>query len=152
MSQPQVQTRRRFLVALNYLSLILMNVCFYFVVRSRGASHLVDAAGLLALALVIVTFIQGHLKSGLWKLTHTKGDRLDERELGITHYALGLAYNWFTVICLSILLTHAVVFSLVPDLDFGITMPLVVSLIYLAHTLPGSILAWTQREVLDDAS
>jgi len=50
------------------------------------------------------------------------------------------------------MMAHAVLFSLVPDLDFAITMPLVASLIYLAHTLPGTVLAWTERDVPGDPS
>lgn len=152
MVQQKTQARRRNLVVANYLSLIVMNVCFYFVYQDREASHLVDAVGILAFLLVIVTFILVHLKSGLWKLTHTATERLDERELQITHNTLGRAYGGFTAICLTIMMAHAVLFSLVPDLDFVITMPLVVSLIYLSHTLTGSILAWTEHEVPGDLS
>lgn len=152
MNQQPATPKRRSLVTANYLCLIIMNVCFYFVYQHKDASHLVDAAGILALILVVATFIPLHMKSGLWKLTHAGADMLDERELQVTHDALSRAYGWFTVICLAIMMAHAVLFSLVPALDFVITMPLVASLIYFAHTLPGSILAWTERGVPGDQS
>ena len=152
MNNPQAKTGRRGLTTVNYLCLIIMNACFHYVYQNRDSSHLVDVAGLLALVTVIATFVRLHWKSGLWKLTHADASRLDERELQITHSSVGRAYAWFTVICLSLMMAHAVLFRLVPGLDFVITMPLVASLIYLAHTLPGSILAWTENEVPGEVS
>ncbi|MBU8870588.1 MAG: hypothetical protein KOO60_06980 [Gemmatimonadales bacterium] len=152
MTQQNYRTRRRGLVTANYLSLLIVNVCFVFVYQQRGASHLIDAAGITAFIFVIATFIPAHVQSGLWKLTHTATGMLDERELQITHNSLSRAYSGFTVICLAIMMVHAVLYGLVPSLDFVISMPLVSSLIYLAHTLPGSILAWTEREVPGELS
>ena len=51
------------------------------------------------------------------------------------------------VIVLVIVLAHAVVYRLVPGMDFAISVPLAGSLVYLAHTLPGSVLAWTESEM-----
>ncbi len=151
MSQTNPQSRRG-LIIINYLSLVTMNVCFAFVYKQRGASHLIDAAGFVAIILVMATFIPVHIQSGLWKLTHTASDKLDERELQVTHKSLSRAYSGFTVVSLAIMMAHAVLYSLVPALDFVITMPLVASLIYFAHTLPGSILAWTENEVPGEPS
>ncbi len=152
MTHPKTQSKRRNLVVVNYLSLVVMNVCFTYVFQQRDASHIVDAVGISAFFLVIATFIPTHVKSGLWKLTHADAAVLDERELQLTHNTLGRAYAGFTVICLAIIMTHAVLFRLVSSLDFLITIPLATSLIYLAHTLPGTILAWTELEVPGDLS
>ncbi len=152
MNLKESRSKRRSIILVNYISLLIVNVAFYFVYQYRDMSHIMDAAGLLALLIVAVTFVRGHVKSGLWKLTHARAGKLDERELQLTHHALGQAYGWFSVICLSIMLAHAVVYRLVPGIEFVITVPLVGSLIYLAHTLPGSILAWTEKEVPGDAS
>lgn len=143
--------RRRTLVVVNYLFLVVMNVCFYFVYHHRHMTHLVDALGLVALALVGLTFYRVHLQSGLWKLTHRRLEDLDERETQLTHHALRYAYAWFTVICLVLLMSHAVFYRLIPAISFVITVPLAGSLIYLAHTLPGSVLAWTERETPGEA-
>jgi peptidoglycan/LPS O-acetylase OafA/YrhL len=145
------KTRRRIRVVLNYLFLLIMNVCFYLVSEKVDMTHMVDAVGIGALVLVAITFRRLHKKTGLWKLTHAKTDQLDERQVQITHRALSQSYGWFTVICLVIMLVHAVLYRLVPGLNFVITVPLVGSLIYLAHTLPGSILAWTETEVPGEA-
>jgi hypothetical protein len=139
--------KRRIVVVLNYLCLIIMNVCFYFVYLDKDMSHAVDAVGLGALVLVVLTFIGVHTKTGLWKLTHAKTSALDERELQITHNALNLSYGLFTVISLAIILTHAVLYRLLQESGFVISVPLAGSLIYLAHTLPGSILAWTEKQM-----
>jgi hypothetical protein len=143
---------RRWYVFMNYFCLIVLNVFFYIAYLQSGCSHLVDLIGLSALAVTILTFIRVHLKTGLWRLTHSQSDRLDERELQITHDALSRCYGWFAVICLVIMLTHAVLDRLDWGPDFVITVPLVVSLMYLAHTLPGSFLAWSESEVPGDVS
>jgi hypothetical protein len=124
-----------------------MNLCFYIVFHKRDITHAVDVIGLGSLFIVVVSFYQVHRRTGLWQLTHSRTDLLDERQVQITHTALSQSYAWFTVICLVIMLVHAVLYRLVPGINFVITVPLVGSLIYLAHTLPGSILAWTENEV-----
>ena len=142
---------RRAWMVVNYLCLLIMNVCFYFVAQYKDMTHAVDAVGLLALVVVVITFRQVHWKTGLWRLTHAKTDTLDERQVQITHVALGRSYAWFSVICLAIMLFHAAVYRLVPGVNFVITIPLAGSLIYLAHTLPGAGLAWTEAEVPSEA-
>ena len=129
-----------------------MNVCFYFVYHFKDMTHIVDAVGLAAFAVVVFTFVKGHVKSGLWKLTHAGSDKLDERELLVTHNALGYSYGLFTALALALMMANAVLFDFVPEITFVLTVPLVGSLIYLAHTLPGSYLAWTETEVPGESS
>jgi hypothetical protein len=135
----------------NYLCLVIMNVGFYIVDMNDHASHMVDAVGITAFVIVAITFFPLHAKTGLWKLTHAKTENLDERQVQITYNALSISYGWFTVICLVIMMGYAVSFRLFPGLGVTLTIPLVGSLIYLAHTLPGSILAWTETEVPAEA-
>ncbi|NOY21917.1 MAG: hypothetical protein GXO70_00190 [Acidobacteria bacterium] len=143
----QTISSRKALVIINYSLLIIMNGCFYLVSGQPERNHVVDAVGLATLCIVFITFFPLHRQTGLWKLTHASMDTLDERELQITHTALRYAYAWFTIICLVIVLAHAILFRLVGNPGFAITVPLAGSLIYLAHTLPGAILAWTEQEV-----
>ena len=145
------KTTRKLLVTVNYAFLLIMNGCFYLVSGNPDMTRLVDAVGLTALILVFITFFPLHWKTGFWKLTHARTDSLDERELQVTHTALRHAYAWFTVTCLVIVLAHALLFRLV-DNSFVITVPLAGSLIYLAHTLPGSVLAWTEPLTPEEAS
>ncbi len=147
MENQKKRSARRSWIVVNYLALLLMNLLFYVVHHLRDVSHLVDFFGLFALLVVGLTFIRVHKRTGLWKLTHSSVDALDEREVQLTHMALRRSYAWFTVICLSIVLLHAVLARMIPGVDLSITVPLSGSLIYLAHTLPASVLAWTQAEV-----
>jgi len=141
------RAQRKIAVVVNYLCLVVMNVCFYFVWGYKDMTHAVDVIGIGALIIVVVTFIMAHWQTGLWRLTHAKADVLDERQLQVTHNALSRSYGVFAVISLMIMMTHAVVYRLVPGLNFALSVPLVVSLLYLAHTLPGSFLAWTETEI-----
>ena len=143
-------THRRIQVTVNYAALLLMNIAFYFVYKQNNASHIYDVVGLISIIIVGITFRSVHWKTGIWKLTHTKSKDLDERELTLTHWALSKSYGWFAVICLVIMF----VFSLTGRMDicpkYTISMPLVGSLIYLSHTLPGSIIAWKTEELPED--
>jgi hypothetical protein len=96
---------------------------------------------------VVLISLRLHGKTGLWKLTHARAESLDERELQLTHTALAHSYAWFTVVCLLLVLAHAVMYRLLPGAGFFISVPLAGSLIYLAHTLPGAVLAWRERDV-----
>ncbi len=132
----------KLLTVANLAALLVMNTAFYFVFRGRVASHLYDGAGITGLAVVAITFIPLHWKSGIWKLTHTKADKLDERELALTHWALSESYGWFAVICLVIMLAFSLIGKMNICPQYTISIPLVASLIYLSHTLPGVMLAW----------
>ncbi|MCD4653494.1 hypothetical protein K8T06_06125 [bacterium] len=148
MSATSKSIKYRPLMLTNYLCLLTMNICFYFVTGNVTRHHIFDIVGIIAFAGVVITFQYLYIRSGLWKLIHSKAIDLDERELQITHQALAKSYAWFTVICLAIMLIHAVLFRFLPDINLVITVPLVVSLIYLAHTLPAAVLAWTEPEKL----
>jgi len=127
---------------INYSFLIIMNVMFYFVFRGRQASHIYDIIGITSFLVIIATFIPLHMKSDIWKLTHTKSDKLDERELALTHWALSESYGWFAIICLLILLALSLISRINICPQYTISMPLIASMIYLAHTLPGTLIIW----------
>ncbi len=142
---------RRIQVTVNYAALLLMNIAFYFVYIGKNASHIYDAVGLISIIVVGFTFRSAHWKTGIWKLTHTKSKELDERELSLTHWALSKSYGWFAVICLVIMLAFSLSSRMNICPQYTISMPLVTSLIYLSHTLPGSIIAWKAGKLTEDA-
>ena len=142
MSNELTKTKRRVLVIVNYLFLIIMEISYYFVLTIADLTIFVDIAGISLVVLIAVTFVSVYKRTGIWALTHSKTELLDERQIELTHRALSLSYGWFTVICLTIMLIHASLFRLVPQFNFIITVPLVSGLIYFAHILPGSIIAW----------
>jgi len=143
-------TGRRVQVTVNYAALLLMNIAFYFVYKGRNASHIYDVIGLISIVVVGVTFRSVHWKTGIWKLTHARSKELDERELSLTHWALSQSYAWFTVICLVIMLAFALSSRMNICPQYTISIPLVGSLIYLAHTLPGSMIAWKGEMLPED--
>jgi len=130
------------LAVLNYGALLITNIAFYFVYKGRAASHIYDAIGIASFVVAALTFIPLHLKSGIWKLTHAKSKDLDERELALTHWALSESYGWFAVICLVIMLALSFIGRMNICPQYTISMPLVASLIYFSHTLPGTMIAW----------
>lgn len=140
------RTRRRMGVMINYLSLLLLLAGFY-AIAGGALTAFFCVVGLVMLAVVIVTFYDVHIRTRIWRQTHAPADRLDERQIMVTHEALRLSYSWFTVICLALLVIAELIRGIAVD-GGGVTfMPVVAGLIYLAHTLPGSILAWTEREI-----
>ncbi|MEN8207773.1 MAG: hypothetical protein ABFR50_00830 [Candidatus Fermentibacteria bacterium] len=143
-------TGRQIQVTVNYTALLLMNIAFYFVYRGQNASHIFDAVGLISIIAVGITFRIVHWKTGIWKLTHTKSTELDERELSLTHWALSVSYGWFAIICLVIMLAFSLSGRMNICPQYTISVPLVGSLIYLSHTLPGSMIAWKTGEIQED--
>jgi hypothetical protein len=137
-------------MVVNYFFLVVMNACFYLVWLKGDMTHAVDALGLTSLALVVLTFYPLHWRTGLWRLTHARAESLDERQLQLTHQALSVAYSWFTIISLVIMMTFAVGYRLLPQFNLALSVPLAGSLIYLAHTLPGSVLACTEAHMPAD--
>ncbi|MCK5785300.1 MAG: hypothetical protein KAH54_01935 [Candidatus Sabulitectum sp.] len=130
------------LAVLNYGALLVLNIAFYFVYKGRAASHIYDAIGIASLIIVALTFVPLHKRSGIWKLTHSKSKDLDERELSLTHWALSESYGWFAVICLVIMFALSLIGRMNICPQYTISMPLVASLIYFSHTLPGTLIAW----------
>ncbi|UCD16483.1 MAG: hypothetical protein JSV44_08435 [Candidatus Zixiibacteriota bacterium] len=137
---------RRAGVVLNYFSLLVLLFCFY-LGKSNGFNLPVVLIGLGALGAIIASFIVVHMRTRLWHLTHAHSDMLDEREIQIAHHSLRFSYGLFTVICLALLIVNE--FLREYGAGYGRTplMPIIGALIYLAHTLPSSVLAWTETEV-----
>ncbi len=131
---------RRIGVILNYLCLILL-VVFYYTGKGIGWSNLILAGIGSALIMVVLSFIKVHVVTDLWKLVHAKIERLDERQIQVTHKSLRISYSIFSVICLVVLFYASMTGG------GGIDIVAVASLIYFAHTLPSSVIAWTEKEV-----
>jgi hypothetical protein len=137
MSTSNSLTKRRMGVAVNY-GLLLLSLFFSIAGNSLGWSVAIKVAFWLSAMFVLVTFFPIHIKTGLWRLAHAKIGTLDEREIQQTLESLRQAYIVFTIISLLIIITSVI-------LGLGSqSQQLVVFwvLLYLAHTLPSSILAW----------
>lgn len=143
------QSKRKMWVILNYFSLVLLIVMFYWADRSNLAPPVV-IIGLLALALLVLSFVIAYARTGLWRFVHTSAEKLDERQMQVTYESLRHSYGVFAVICLLIFLLSELIVH-----EFGggfklAMMPVIVALIYVAHILPASVIAWTEREIYRD--
>jgi len=127
-------------VILNYLSLISILVVFSEMV-TQGLTKVLTASLIITTFLLVLTFVNVQSRTGLWKMTHKKVDQLDEREMQISHEALRLSYSVFSILVLFSMLS-VILLSDVMTFFLNTGMVLVVSFIYVAHTLPSSILAW----------
>ncbi len=139
MSKPATKSSRRLGVVINYAAIILF-LLFFYLGKYHGWNVPVAAAAIAAVIVVLVTFIVMHVKTRLWMLVHTRVEKLDEREIQITLESLRRAYGIFAVTNLLVLLWIAVS----AGRDDSMFILIFASLLYLAHTLPASILAWTQ--------
>jgi len=136
------QSKRRALVVLNYLTMFALIAVIY-TGEMYGESSFLGVAVICLMLLTLLSFVFLHARTRLWWLTHTKIKNLDERQQGITHESLRYSYGIYTVLSLALLLIIALVAQ---DYDPNLIV-LFAALHYLAHTLPGSILAWREKEV-----
>lgn len=139
---------------INYVSLGLVIVLFC--VGEYGSWNTPLAAGTVAsLICFLMSMTRLYLRTGLWKFVHTPMKKLDEREAMVIYESLRRSYALFSVLCLVYIciLTITIRFSInivtsAGDASFGIIMAN--ALIYLAHILPASIIAWTEKNGIDE--
>jgi len=137
-------TKRRVGVVINYLSIFLILVLFY-LGKSMGWNVPLIIGEIAALAIAVITFVVFHLRTRLWKLVHASIQELDERELQVTDKSLRYAYGIFSITCLLIL--AYCLYNLTESGDSAMGALVFFSLIYLAHTLPSSVIAWMEKAV-----
>ena len=145
---------RRIGVIINYLSLVLFILLFSLGMH-RGWRIPIIVGETVALTIVLVSFVYLYVKTRLWKFVHASIEELDERQVHIMHDALRYSYSIFSVVTLSYLLiltltTRFSIDTLTPSGSASLGMIILCGLIYIAHTLPASIIAWTEKEVLID--
>ena len=134
-------TNRRLAVVVNYSAIVLFLACFC-LADSIGWNVPLAALVFAAILVVLITFYGLHVRTRLWKLVHTKADKLDERELQVTREALRYAYSIFTILSLLVLLALA----LSAQQKDSLLILIFASLLYLAHTLPSSVIAWREKD------
>jgi len=137
---------RRLDVVLNYSTLIIMLIALFSLTRQNIIIPII-AVGAIAALFFVISYINLFVKTKLWKFVHTKIENLDEREIQVIHRSLRYSYTIFAIVCLSFFMVYELQKEL---LSGGIElplMPIIAALIYLAHTLPASIIAWTEKEI-----
>ncbi len=131
-------------MVLNLASLFLLELLYYGWVA--GGAHNPVAVGLIVVCLIglILSFLRVIRRTGLWSLTHTRVENLDERQVMVTREALRYSYVIFVPCSLLLMFAAAVAASY----DFHIfDAVLPAGLLYLSHILPAVILAWREKIV-----
>lgn len=128
------------------IGVVVTFICLFSVVsifeygRNIGWDNSLKIAEIILLVVFITSLIFTFFKTGLWKFTHKPLNNLDEREIKLTSKSLRYAYSMFTVIVLLLLLLFSII-------NKPLNIVLVVSLILVAHMLPASVIAWTEKQV-----
>jgi len=133
---------RRTGVLINYIALIMVLIFFELTKYGIGIPHWAGFSLIgVFLLILIISFVYVYVKSGLWRLTHKKTKNLDEREIQVVTHAIRISYTIFVI-------TVIVMVYLFAILGIGaIDVVIAATLLYLAHIIPTSILAWTEKEV-----
>ncbi len=134
------------MVVINYIATLLVLVFFYLGDRNDWVGNWLIGA-IVALAVVIVSFIPLYGRTGLWKFVHTGSEKLDEREVLVTYESLRHAYAVFSVITLVFIQISALTGFGKGWVGDSTGQVVFWWFFYLAHTLPASVIAWTAREV-----
>jgi hypothetical protein len=139
MSISKSKSKRRMSIILNY-GFLLTSLIFAFIGEYYEWSLYVLVCFWGSVAFCLLTFGSIHFKTGLWRLVHAKVETLDEREMQLTLGSLRYSYTIFTILALLVILCTVI---------FGVgsqTLRLIIFwvLLYLAHTLPSSIIGWTE--------
>ena len=142
MGMSESLSKRRMGVVVNY-TFLLLSLMLSIEGHWLGWSDVKIVGFCLSVVLVIATFYPVHVRTGLWRLAHAKVDSLDEREIQQTLESLRGAYIVFTIVSLSIILTLVIIGLGSQTLQLAVFW----ILLYLAHTLPSSILAWTTNRI-----
>ncbi len=135
-------SQRRIGVIINYISLILAVMAFEFIKSKTGLPAWLGFSlmGISLMALVL-SFAYVYGKTRIWHLAHKKSDHLDEREIQVVMNSIRISYSIFTIAVIVVVYLFAI-------LGLGpFDVVIAATLLYLAHILPTSILAWTEKEI-----
>ena len=93
-----------------------------------------------ALSIIIWGFIAMYAKTGIWRYTHLAVKRLSDGEKQEMNSVIRKTYTILAILIVVLLFVLAI-------LKLEITAVVAVIFLYLAHILPGSILAWNNMNV-----
>jgi len=141
MSMTISKSERRTGVLLNYLGLAGV-VGFFYAGHLTSWNYIMIVFLGLSAVILLVSFFRYFLFTGLWRFVHTESANLDERQIMVTRESLRLSYSVFTIVSL-------VVFLWISFYHTGDANLIVIfaGLLYLAHILPATIVAWKEKEV-----
>ncbi len=142
MSLENSQSKRKAWVIITYGSVIATLLLFYFG-QQGGWPLSLGILTMVSLVLVGMSLLWLHIRTRLWQLVHMSFDELDERQAQVVHNALRHSYAIFSVTVLAVIFYAAFAYRG----NTSLAMLVLGALLHLAHTLPSSVIAWTEREV-----
>ena len=128
----------RLAVLINYFSIIVILALFY-IVRLGILKTVFIAFEIIPLIATVLSFRHAFVKTDLWKMTHASYKKLDEREIQVVFKATSISYSLFAIATLVII--YIFILSGLGQID----AVLAVSLLYVAHILPASVIAWSEK-------
>ncbi|MBN2542449.1 hypothetical protein JXI42_06240 [bacterium] len=139
MEEGRTPKGRRAGIVINYLCLAIIVILFYIGEFFEYRTWIIISQ-LVALVLGILTFLLVYIKTGLWKLVHSKIEKLDEREVHLVDKGLRYAYAIMSV-------TLLIIIYVTSFMKTSVGMVPAICLVYLAHILPASAIAWMGKQV-----
>jgi len=136
------KSHHRLGVTLNYLSLTLLVALTYYM-EAFGWNAIASGCIALAALVLVITLIQFHIRTGLWRLVHTGRENLNEKQTPMIYRSLHRSYGLFAIISLVVLLWKSVFPGPNPNL-----IVVFAALLYLAHTLPSAVIGWNEKDTL----
>ncbi|MCK5833062.1 hypothetical protein KAH81_05250 [bacterium] len=131
------KSARRAGIIVNYLALLVTIVIPEIIRRIEIPTWIAAATLSGAIFITAISYYIVYHRTGLWSFVHRSFDKYDEREAGIALNSLRIGYAIFTVIVLAIMLVYSVT-------EIAVNVVLVAGLIFAAHVLPASVIAWTE--------
>jgi hypothetical protein len=139
MKQKIMRNQNRFWIVINIVSLLFILVLFY-----TGKSlqwpiiMIIFEIGLCAL--FVLSFFHALIRTKLWKFVHSDENKLDEREIQVVLKSLKYSYSVFTILCI-------VIFYSIAVMEQGpVDVLMAGALLYLAHTIPAFIVGWQESQ------
>jgi len=130
---------RRTGVIINYICLILICLFYELGVINEFTTPII-IAGIGLFIIFLISFFFTYIRTKIWKQVHLPLKKLDEREVMVVYNALRWSYSLFAIFIIGIIY----IFMLSERYIGAITAA---GIIYFAHILPASILAWSEKEV-----
>jgi hypothetical protein len=131
---------QRAILIINFIALLLFVIAFQITIFfgiSVKQGLIISGVFLLIFTL---SFIKVYVKTGLWRFTHTKIRNLDEYQIQVLLQSIRKSYVVFVIVVLLLIYVYALI-------DKGpINVVIAAALLYIAHILPSSILAWKKAD------
>lgn len=152
MSRVFSRSNRRAWVIFNYLSLMLFLIVFL-LGEYIYWNLWITLSTIIFFVLLVISFIRLYIRTNLWKMTHTKAEDLDEREMQVILQATQNSYALLSIISLVILLFIVLsvrfsFFTLTHRGHYSFGLIILMALNYLFNIMPASIIAWSEKEVI----